>query len=418
MLKRFSSRWRARLVEDRQALKAAGSRLNGGRQGAAGQSAAGQGGVRSVGIRPGRGNWTAMRRGGTGLVLGYWPRIHLNPFHDLLYARAPANEIAVAPLNLPSLVRVPRSSRLVLHLHWLHRCLDGAVDDRDAMKRARRFLKRLKQRKTMGAGLVWSIHNALSHSATFPEAERYLRGRVAGLADVLHIMNPETGAAVRDMFALPYEKCVHIPHPAFTGFYDTDRARPSARHRLGVSGTAPVFLLFGRLAPYKGLLEFLEIFSALSRHYDGGARCLIAGSAGPPGFMAALEAKAASLDGVTLRISRTDDDGLADCFAASDVVVCPYDRGLNSGVAMTALSFGRPVVVPPMIAAALTGAHDHVHSADPASAPSLLAACIGAERAGRLSVSSAGLRQWLQDRHPDRISDSFCMALRRSFDMP
>ena len=50
---------------------------------------------------------------------------------------------------------------------------------------------------------------------------------------------------------------------------------------------------------------------------------------------------------MTLIPRKLNDRELADAVAASDVIVLPYVRSLNSGAAALAVTFGVPIIAPP-----------------------------------------------------------------------
>jgi glycosyltransferase involved in cell wall biosynthesis len=134
-------------------------------------------------------------------------------------------------------------------------------------------------------------------------------------------------------------------------------SRDDARARLGIAPLRNVALLFGHVRPFKGLDIALRAWSQL--HSD--ALLLVAGEAW---WKAEADYRwLASELGLTIQaIGRQSTDGqtvgravafdfrfipdaeIATYFAACDVVLAPYRIEAQSGVALTAFHFGRPVI--------------------------------------------------------------------------
>lgn len=116
--------------------------------------------------------------------------------------------------------------------------------------------------------------------------------------------------------------------------------REEARCRLGVSGPAALF--FGHVRPFKGLDIALEAWSLM----ESRATLLVAGEVWwNDEAMYRQQVRELGLDErVRLELRFIPDDEVALWFAAADVVVVPYRREAQSGVALTAFHFARPVI--------------------------------------------------------------------------
>jgi glycosyltransferase involved in cell wall biosynthesis len=114
-------------------------------------------------------------------------------------------------------------------------------------------------------------------------------------------------------------------------------SREEARARLRVRGNAALF--FGHVRPFKGLDVALKAWRML--HTD--VTLLVAGEAW---WNRADEYRrlAEGLDNVRFDLRFIPDDEIAMWFAAADVVLAPYRIEAQSGVALTAFHFERPVI--------------------------------------------------------------------------
>jgi len=173
-------------------------------------------------------------------------------------------------------------------------------------------------------------------------------------------------------------------------------ARAEARRRLGLPD-GPLALFFGHVRPFKGLDIALRAWGLLTTPVT----LLVAGEAwwksaeeyrrlsrelglafeefSPPADRepAGPAAAAAMAPRVMFDFRFIPDSEIADYFAACNVVVAPYRSEAQSGVAMTAFHFGRPV-----IAAAVGGLPEIIDGSNgvlvPPEDPPALAAAIEA----------------------------------------
>jgi glycosyltransferase involved in cell wall biosynthesis len=102
---------------------------------------------------------------------------------------------------------------------------------------------------------------------------------------------------------------------------------------------APVVLLFGRVAPYKGVEELFRVAAAVTEAVPG-VRFVVAGKP-VPGYTPPPPPAGASVE-TFYRYVRNDET--AALFEQADVAVCPYTDASQSGVVLTAYAFGCPVV--------------------------------------------------------------------------
>jgi glycosyltransferase involved in cell wall biosynthesis len=114
-------------------------------------------------------------------------------------------------------------------------------------------------------------------------------------------------------------------------------SRADARRRLGVHGNVALF--FGHVRPFKGLDIALRAWRLLETE----VMLVVAGEAWWKGE-AEYRELAKGLDNVRLDFRFIPDAEIATYFAAADVVLAPYRIEAQSGVALTAFHFARPVI--------------------------------------------------------------------------
>jgi glycosyltransferase involved in cell wall biosynthesis len=121
---------------------------------------------------------------------------------------------------------------------------------------------------------------------------------------------------------------------AFLPVHELGREIPSrseARQRLGLAGNVALF--FGHIRPFKGLDIALDAW----RQLKTDVTLLVAGE---PWWKATYAAQ----PNVRFDLRFIPDSEIATYFAAADVVLAPYRSEAQSGVALTAFHFSRPVI--------------------------------------------------------------------------
>jgi glycosyltransferase involved in cell wall biosynthesis len=114
-------------------------------------------------------------------------------------------------------------------------------------------------------------------------------------------------------------------------------SRADARRQLGVQGNVALF--FGHVRPFKGLDIALHAWRELKTEVT----LLVAGEAWWKGEEE-YRALAHGLPNVRFDFRYIPDAEIATYFAAADVVLAPYRIEAQSGVALTAFHFARPVI--------------------------------------------------------------------------
>ncbi len=349
-----------------------------------------------------------------GYLLAFYPEDKRNPFQHMLYASAFQNGFACFPVGrLDDVALAPDGVKLILHLHWVHRIFDTVETAAAAKAASWQFLNLLDNIQSSGHKLLWTIHNRVSHESVFEEEEYSLRSLIAARADFLHIMNPESASLCAPHYSVPADKTFIVPHPSYTGVYSNYMSRSTARFQLGLGENETVFLLFGKMLPQKGAREFLARLDSLQAAFDGDARILLVGRSSTPEFTEEILGLTAGRPDVLSVRSFVDDQNVQLYFQAADVVMCPYINGLNSGVLMTAASFGKPIVTSRDFKAVFEGIEDHIAFFD--TGPGMKGVVQGSLKAAATAKDPEAcntIKAWAESRQPALVSNRFFEALR------
>ncbi len=346
-------------------------------------------------------------------ILGYYPNVKSNPFQKMLYSQAFSHGIAaVAVRSLEDVRNLPQGLKMIIHFHWIHQIFAEVNTVEQAEKAVDTFLEEVRGLKAQGIIIVWTIHNVISHGARFEEQENRLRSVFSELVDHIHIMNPRTAALCDPNYTIDMQKVIEVPHPSYAGVYGNYISKAQARLDLNLAPTDAVFLLFGSMVPQKGTRHFLAEIDSLQEACNGKAKLMIAGKAKVGAFYEEVLQLAAGRTDIKLMTGHVDDQQVQNLFRAADVVVCPYVKGLNSGVIMTAASFGRPVVVPNFLKPVFKGAEEWAVGFDSADFQNCVPACARAYELSQTPTTENEMITWAKELSAQNVSMQFFEKLR------
>jgi beta-1,4-mannosyltransferase len=265
-----------------------------------------------------------------------------NPYIPLLYRSVQAvGDVSVINLHRRNLMTQPWD---ILHVHWPDLAIRTdtrwwAARDRTA------FLALILAARARGTKLVWTAHNLMPHDSDgSPSAQRFMARFIDQVDHVIALSQ----SSVEDLRqAYPHLGDVPvsvIPHGHYRDAYVNEGPTSAdARAELGVRSSGSVLLHVGQIRPYKNIVELVGRFRQVGAPDD---HLIVAGQVTDAGLRRSIVAAASDDTRVTLILERVDDNAFQVLFAAADVVILPYRNVLNSGSAILALSFDRPVILP------------------------------------------------------------------------
>jgi beta-1,4-mannosyltransferase len=213
----------------------------------------------------------------------------------------------------------------VLHVHWPEVLVRDTTSAR-TLARQLLYLLLLVRIRIGRKALVRTLHNIAPH-----ESGSAAEGWLLRLGDrwttcwiALNEFTPVPSAA----------PSVLIPHGHYRDWFAGYALPPVDAGRL---------LHFGRIRRYKGLAELLAGFRDLA---DPALRLRIVGRADDPRLAQLVRAATRADDRITADQRYVAESDAATEFGRAELVVLPYPQLHNSGVALLALSLGRPVLVP------------------------------------------------------------------------
>ena len=172
-----------------------------------------------------------------------------------------------------------------------------------------------------------------------------IMGRMLVKSARLYVTHSESDKSlVSSKYRIPGDQINVVPHGLYDQ-YERGPGRDESRAKLGINGDY-VILSFGLIRPYKGIPYLIKAFGELPADVASRSRLLIAGEIWEDreSVTKAISSSPYS-DRITLIDSYISDDEVPVYFSAADVVVLPYLRASQSGVAHIAMTFRKPIVV-------------------------------------------------------------------------
>jgi glycosyltransferase involved in cell wall biosynthesis len=270
-----------------------------------------------------------------------------NPYKQRLVAEL-ANvgvEVDMQHYQLWFLFQVLRSGRpKILHFHVLTPYLIARNRVNRSLKALLLILQVLLLR-WLGVKTVWTVHEWQDKESN----DRYqLSLRLAAIAllpfhgVIVHCESTKQ-ALISTVGASLTRKIQVIPHGHYIGCYPNTLTPAVARDKLGIPQSQFCFLLFGWIYRYKGVLQAIDAFEQLN---DPQTTLIIAGGLNDPELGRTIEQKIEHNHRVLFLPERVPDDQIQLYLNACDCVLLPYQVFTTSGVALLAMSFGKPCIAP------------------------------------------------------------------------
>lgn len=316
----------------------------------------------------------------------------LNPYNALLYRaiiRAGATVDEATPRNLFGI------RHDVVHLHWPE-YLFSAPGLARAVLQAFVFVLVITMLRGRRTKIVWTVHNLAAHERRHLRLEDHMwRWFVDRVDGYIALSDAGRDTAQERFPALTGRPGFVIPHGHYRDEYPDGTSRAAARRKLLLPMDGHVICVFGAIRPYKNIPALIDTFRSID---VDDWRLVVAGHAPDDRLSAELRDRAGDDSRIRLDLSLVPGDRVQVYLRAADLLVFPYRDILNSGSALLALSFGRPVLVPDL--GAMADLRQFVGDAwvrtydGPLSARTLLAAMEWAENTPREALPTLTDLDW------------------------
>jgi len=260
-----------------------------------------------------------------------------NPYTWLLYHKMPAQVTDF------SYRRSFADYYDIFHIHWPEWELNEIHSATKAAARLKLKLMLIDALRARGTKIVWTVHNLKSHEGLHPRLEEWFWSAFTRKLDGFISLTDSGRDAAKERFpSLKHVPSYVIPHGHYRDEYPLDVCT-DARKQVGISSDAKVILFFGQIREYKNVPALIRAFRAIK-----GKNVILCIAGRPNPNTLARELRAASSDDprIHLHLENIPKERVQFFFRAADLVTLPYRDILNSGTALLALSFNRPILVP------------------------------------------------------------------------
>ncbi|MBL7996882.1 glycosyltransferase family 4 protein [bacterium] len=251
--------------------------------------------------------------------------------------------------NLPSFkyhllfIRKLKGEKSLIHHHWYQ------------FTNIKSFIKLLYKTfwlvlyKMAGGRIVWTLHNKYPHEKKWLTLNKILRFLFARLADKLHVHCYSAIQIMSEVFNINKNKFFVVEHPTYpVKFLNKEDSITTLKEKYSLTDSLSqdslIFLMFGQIADYKGILEVVQIFINLPNSY----RLIIAGATKKNGekygqLVRSFSQKTTNVIFIN-RLIPGDDVHLF--FASADYVLFNYKDILTSGGVVLALGYKKSIIAP------------------------------------------------------------------------
>lgn len=283
-----------------------------------------------------------------------------NPYLNNLVCQLRAKNIQVkgGEYNYQGIFFLPKVLQAgeinIFHLHDLHYFLQGkhepihSLFDNDILRRNLKFLIFCVQiliLKIIGIRIVWTVHEW---------HDKYSHGRQAifkcwgwifrFLFDSFIVHSHSLEIEINRFLNLgKTSKVTVIYHGNYIDAYPNQTTVQQARQILSIPKYKFVFLLFGNIYPSKGFGEAIQAFKQLD---IDDTFLLIAGKPANQQISDRILQLSQNCDNIRYIPQIIPDGEIQNYMQASNCVILPYQVFTTSGVALLAMSFGKPCIAP------------------------------------------------------------------------
>jgi len=281
------------------------------------------------------------------LTVTFFPMFSKNPYQYLLENGLRAHKIRVVARFGQSLISMLSGWLCgrphVLHLHWLH-----ALYERGGNRPSRlRFMIAVLTLRTVqrfGVRIVWTAHNLGHHERVGSYIDRKTTAFIAARADAIILHSQSARDRIVSEFPAAGQSKLHvIPMGNYIDAYPNNKNGQQSRKQLGIDPNHTVFLFFGLVRPYKGVLELIAAFREAS---IPESTLVIAGNPVSETETNLVEDHIKDAHDIMFIPKFIPDDEIQLFMNACDVVALPYKDVLTSAAAILALSFGKACIAP------------------------------------------------------------------------
>jgi len=234
-----------------------------------------------------------------------------------------------------------KSERTILHYHWFE------FEDLKSLIGIKWKLFWIILYKVFGGKIIWTVHNRYPHHNKFLFLNKKFRRILAKLADKLHVHCESAIDLTAGILNVKKEKYFVVDHPDFPAdIFRKEKAIEKLNQKYfskKLFAEDKIFLMFGAIAEYKGIIEVIKIFKNLGDNY----KLIIAGfvKKGNQNYFNELK-NLADNKKIFLEGSIIPDEDVPYFLNSAYYVIFNYKDILSSGGVVLAMNYKKNIIAP------------------------------------------------------------------------
>ncbi|MEB3282714.1 MAG: glycosyltransferase [Lyngbya sp.] len=273
-----------------------------------------------------------------------WPAFktkYKNPYNWLLYTQMSQQGAEVTEFSFQKILQQKYD---IFHLHWPVETIVRHPNVLVAWSRARLMLTFIDWVRYRGTRIIWTIHDQKPHLLLHPKLADWFESELIKRVDGYINLCQSSQDLTSKSFPL-LQNCPNtiIPHGHYREVYPNKMSKTQARESLKIPENHRTLIFLGYIDRYKNVPKLIQVFRELQPQ---NWTLVVAGKPEISELAQDVTEAAANVPNIQLHLKFIPDEQVQIYLKAADLVVLPFQKILNSGSAILALSFDSPVLLP------------------------------------------------------------------------
>lgn len=233
----------------------------------------------------------------------------------------------------------------IIHMHWVEGYAGFSSKNRiKALIKSLTFIIDVYILKyLLRAKIVWTIHNLYSHECAYPKIEKVIKKFFSKKVNAIICQCNYAKKKFIKEFGAPENK-IHLINHGYFKCFKNQISKEKARKDLNLKSDDLVFLFFGSIRPYKGIVNLIESFKKIRTNTN--VKLLIVGKPMNNRIKLDILNRIKNSPNIEPILKFITQDQIQVYINASDLIVFSYKKILTPGGIFLAMSFGKPVIAP------------------------------------------------------------------------
>ncbi len=195
----------------------------------------------------------------------------------------------------------------------------------------------------LGVKMVWTPHNITPHDMKWSILHKICRRFFAWNMEWVRVFSKQSIPKFSDELKIKSEFFKVVPEGSYVDYYKNDIGKVESRDFLNLPQDSRIYMYFGLVKPYKGVIELIESFKMLEQK---NLYLLIVGKCSDKSYYQQLNTIISDRYNIRIVNKFIPDDEIQFYFNAIDVVVLPFKKIENSGSVILSMGFKKPIIAP------------------------------------------------------------------------